>query len=138
MSTNPVPSLAARGRFVTDRAETVMPPAGYQWSMAERDHESDREDDHGAVTKASFERQVGLFSGDDSVFARSASGPLAWLGPLDPTLIVLDVACGAAHVAEQVAPHVRQVVGVDLTPALLELGADRLRAAGVGNVLLQV
>jgi SAM-dependent methyltransferase len=32
---------------------------------------------------------------------------------------------------------VRQVVGVDLTPALLELAADRLRDAGITNVLLQ-
>jgi SAM-dependent methyltransferase len=32
---------------------------------------------------------------------------------------------------------VRQVVGVDLTPALLEVGAERLRDAGIANVLLQ-
>jgi SAM-dependent methyltransferase len=32
---------------------------------------------------------------------------------------------------------VRQVVGVDLTPSLLELGAKRLLDAGVSNVLLQ-
>jgi ubiquinone/menaquinone biosynthesis C-methylase UbiE len=51
--------------------------------------------------------------------------------------VILDVACGAAHAAEQVAPHVRQVVGVDLTPRLLEVGADRLRQAGINNVLLQ-
>ncbi len=29
------------------------------------------------------------------------------------------------------------VVGLDLTPALLELGAERLRSAGVDNVILQ-
>ena len=95
------------------------------------------ESEHDDVIRRSFEQQVGLFSGDDSVFARRVESPLAWLEPLDPELVVLDVACGAAHVAEQVAPSVRQVVGVDLTPALLALGADRLRAAGIGNVLLQ-
>jgi SAM-dependent methyltransferase len=47
------------------------------------------------------------------------------------------VACGAAHVAEELAPHVRQVVGLDLTPDLLRLGAARLGEAGVSNVLLQ-
>jgi len=52
-------------------------------------------------------------------------------------MIVLDVACGAAHAAEQVAPTVRQVVGLDLTRALLDLGAERLREAGITNVLLQ-
>lgn len=52
-------------------------------------------------------------------------------------MIVLDVACGAGHIAEEIAPHVRQVVGVDLTPTLLRLAAGRLRVAGVDNVLLQ-
>jgi ubiquinone/menaquinone biosynthesis C-methylase UbiE len=93
--------------------------------------------EHDAVVRSSFERQTGLFTGDDALFARRSISALAWLEPLDPEMIVLDVACGAAHAAEQVAPHVRQVVGLDLTPALLELGAGRLREAGITNVLLQ-
>jgi ubiquinone/menaquinone biosynthesis C-methylase UbiE len=68
---------------------------------------------------------------------RRVWSPTSWVEPLDEHMIVLDVACGAAHVAEELAPHVRQVVGLDLTPDLLRLGADRLREAGVGNVLLQ-
>jgi len=93
--------------------------------------------EHDAVVRSSFEKQVGIFSGEHSPFARRPHSPLAWLEPLDPDMIVLDVACGAAHVAEQAAPHVRQVVAIDLTPALLELGAERLRDAGITNVLLQ-
>ena len=87
--------------------------------------------------RRSFERQVELFSGPDSPFAAPANPSLAWIGPLDPSMIVLDVACGAAHASEPLAPHVRQVVGVDLTPALLQLGAERTRAAGIDNLLLQ-
>jgi ubiquinone/menaquinone biosynthesis C-methylase UbiE len=94
-------------------------------------------DEHDAVVRGSFERQVGLFTGDDSFFARRAASAVAWLEPLDPQMIVLDVACGAAHVAEQVAPYVRQAVGLDLTPELLALGAERLRHADITNVLLQ-
>ena len=93
--------------------------------------------DHDETVRRSFKRQAGLFTGDDSPFARRPRSPLAWLEPLDAGMVVLDVACGAAHVAEHVAPAVRQVVGVDLTPELLALGAERLRAAGVANVLLQ-
>jgi ubiquinone/menaquinone biosynthesis C-methylase UbiE len=93
--------------------------------------------DHDAVVRRSFEQQVGLFSGEDSPFARRPASTLAWLEPLDRDMIVLDVACGAAHVAELAAPHVRQVVGLDLTPALLLLAGDRLRHAGITNVLLQ-
>jgi SAM-dependent methyltransferase len=93
--------------------------------------------DHDDVTRKSFEQQVGLFVGDDSPFARRPASTRAWLEPLDPDMIVLDVACGAAHASEVAAPHVRQVIGIDLTPALLALGADRLRAANITNVLLQ-
>jgi SAM-dependent methyltransferase len=93
--------------------------------------------EHDHVVRQSFEKQAGLFVGEDSPFARRPASALAWLEPLDPDMIVLDVACGAAHAAEQAAPHVRQVVGVDLTPALLEVGAERLREAGITNVLLQ-
>lgn len=94
-------------------------------------------DDHDAVVRQSFGKQVGLFTGDDSPFARRPASPLAWVEPLDDSMVVLDVACGAAHVAEQLAPHVHEVVGVDLTPELLEVGAERLRQAGITNVLLQ-
>src|SRR6266850_7073528 len=93
--------------------------------------------DHDDITRESFEQQVGLFVGDDSPFARRPASTRAWLEPLDPDMIVLDVACGAAHASEVAAPHVRQVIGIDLTPALLAIGADRLRSAGITNVLLQ-
>ncbi|KQC37771.1 MULTISPECIES: class I SAM-dependent methyltransferase [unclassified Frankia] len=93
--------------------------------------------DHDATVRRSFTRQTGLFTGDDALFAERRTAPLPWLEPLDPTMIVLDVACGAGHVAEAAAPRVRQVVGVDLTAALLGLAAERLRAAGIANVLLQ-
>lgn len=93
--------------------------------------------EHDAVVRRSFERQVGLFRGDDSPFARRPASTLAWLEPLERDMIVLEVACGAAHVAEEVASHVRQVVALDLTPALLHVAADRLGGAGITNVLLQ-
>jgi SAM-dependent methyltransferase len=93
--------------------------------------------DHDATVRCSFERQVGLFSGESSPFAPRPASTLAWVEPLEADMIVLDVACGAGHVAEQVAPSVRQVVGLDLTPALLHLAADRLAGAGIRNVLLQ-
>jgi SAM-dependent methyltransferase len=92
---------------------------------------------HNEVVRESFTQQVGLFTGENSPFARRFASPLAWIEPLDADMIVLDVACGAGHAAEQAAAHVRQVVGIDMTPALLRAGDERLRAAGVRNVLLQ-
>jgi SAM-dependent methyltransferase len=92
---------------------------------------------HNEVIRDSFTKQVGIFTGENSPFARRFASPLAWIEPLDADMIVLDVACGAGHAAEQAAEHVRQVVGIDLTPALLEVGAERMRNAGIDNVLLQ-
>jgi SAM-dependent methyltransferase len=87
--------------------------------------------------RRSFEQQTALFEGTGAIFGWSVLSPLEWLEPLSPDWTVLDVACGAGHVAQEVAPRVRQVAGIDLTPALLDLAADRLAAAGIGNVLLQ-
>jgi SAM-dependent methyltransferase len=92
--------------------------------------------EHEDIVRQSFRTQVGMFSGPDSPYARR-EGALGWLEPLDPRMIALEVACGAAHVAEGVAASVRQVVGLDLTSELLAVGAARLRDAGVNNVLLQ-
>ena len=93
--------------------------------------------EHSAIVRRSFERQVSLFSGPDSPFAARPSSTLSWIEPLSADMIVLDVACGAAHASEPVAPEVRQVVGIDLTSTLLRVGAERLREAGISNVLLQ-
>ncbi|WP_238436916.1 MULTISPECIES: methyltransferase domain-containing protein [unclassified Frankia] len=94
-------------------------------------------DNHDVTVRRSFDQQTKLFTGNDAVFAAPLSPAPPWLGALRPDMIVLDVACGAGHLAEQVAPHVRQVIGLDLTGTLLGLAADRLGAAGITNVLLQ-
>src|SRR5262245_42704710 len=91
---------------------------------------------HNEIVRQSFTRQTALFSGPDSPFAARERTALSWLEPLTAEMIVLDVACGAAHVTGDVATHVRQAVGVDLTPALLDIGAERMRETGVTNVLL--
>jgi SAM-dependent methyltransferase len=92
---------------------------------------------HEDRVRASFRSQVGQFDGEDAPFALLTAGAPPWVGPLDPDALVLELACGAAHVGESLAPHVRQVVGVDLTPELLALGASRIRDNGITNVLLQ-
>jgi SAM-dependent methyltransferase len=96
-------------------------------------------DDDGRVAaiQRSFSAQKRLFEGPTSVFAPKPGAQVEWAGPLAASYIALEVACGAAHVAEQLAPLVRQVIGVDLTPALLAIGAERLREHGIANVALE-
>jgi ubiquinone/menaquinone biosynthesis C-methylase UbiE len=92
---------------------------------------------HDQVVRRSFQHQVALFSGPDSPFAKRSAGSLSWIEPITEGMIALDVACGAAHASEPVASRVRQVVGIDLTPALLRVGRQRLSDAGIRNILLQ-
>ncbi len=50
----------------------------------------------------------------------------------------LDVACGPGIVSRTLAPLVREVHGVDLTPAMVEVARREARAAGVGNATFEV
>jgi SAM-dependent methyltransferase len=89
---------------------------------------------HDRVVQRSFAQQTHVFSGPDSPFASRPAGTLTWIEPVGPDMTVLDVASGAGHTAEPVAPHVGDVIALDLTRPLLELGAERLGGAGIGNV----
>jgi ubiquinone/menaquinone biosynthesis C-methylase UbiE len=46
---------------------------------------------------------------------------------------VLDVACGPGIVAEAIAPHVREVNGIDATPEMIRLANERFADAHLGN-----
>lgn len=92
---------------------------------------------HDDVVRREFTRQEPSFSRADAYYAALGASTVAALQPLSRELIVLDVACGAAHGSEAVAAQVRQVIGVDLTPALLAAGAKRLAERNVRNVWLQ-
>lgn len=52
-------------------------------------------------------------------------------GPEDEAL---DVACGPGRLSLDLAPHVRHVTGIDLTPGMLEQARAALAASGAGNV----
>src|SRR3989442_15526420 len=48
--------------------------------------------------------------------------------------LVLDVATGTGHNALSLAPHVRHVIGLDLTAAMLTEACGLARQRGLGNV----
>jgi ubiquinone/menaquinone biosynthesis C-methylase UbiE len=52
--------------------------------------------------------------------------------------IVLDLACGPGSLALDLAPHVAQVTGLDLTPAMLDQARKAQIKAGVDNISWQV
>lgn len=54
-----------------------------------------------------------------------------------PTDRVLDVGCGSGQFAVAIAPRVAEVVGMDLTPAMLDKARAHQAQAGVANVTWQ-
>ena len=51
---------------------------------------------------------------------------------------ILDLACGPGIVAEAVAPHVREVMGIDATPEMIRLAQERLEQAHLANARFEV
>jgi ubiquinone/menaquinone biosynthesis C-methylase UbiE len=76
-----------------------------------------------------------------SAAAFGAEPVLSWIvRAVEPSVYerVLDLACGPGIVAEVIAPHVRQVVGVDITPAMIRLASRRLAKTDMTNGLFAV
>ena len=65
-------------------------------------------------------------------------GRLVELARLQGTARVLDVATGGGHTALAFAPHVRELVASDLTPAMLEAAGRHLAEKGVRNVRFEL
>lgn len=79
--------------------------------------------------QSSFSRQARDFDAAGLTLGRQAL--LGWIVdalPLAPETRALDVAAGTCHLSRAVAPHVRSVAAVDLTPAMLR--EARAEAAG--------
>lgn len=70
----------------------------------------------------------------DDLFGRRAD-VIALLGLLDESLVVGDLGCGTAQIAEAIAPNVRAVIGVDGSRAML--AAARRRAGETPNLDLR-
>jgi ubiquinone/menaquinone biosynthesis C-methylase UbiE len=93
---------------------------------------------HAAVVREQFRRQAPAFESEGSAFSDPAL--LEWAlrhVELAPRFEVLDVAGGAGHLARALAPRVRRVVVVDLTPELLALGRRCAGEAVIANVTFE-
>lgn len=94
----------------------------------------------GDLVKENVKRNFGLHAEEFVISESHEKGPdlpfiIDWLQP-ESHWIVLDVATGGGHVAKMLSPHVKQVVAVDITYAMLQAAAKHLRNSGATNVLL--
>ena len=94
------------------------------WMLDELAHAGPEHLDPGFV--AGFDRKQGVDPIDDVAVLR-AHGVTA-------AATVVDLGTGTGRFALSIAPHVRRVVAVDVSPAMLDHLRDRVRAAGLDNV----
>src|SRR5512145_1385731 len=99
------------------------------WAMPESQHE---------VVRREFGQQAARFGEPGLTLSNQAY--LRWMvGQLDlqPHFEVLDVAAGTGHLSRAVAPYVKRVVALDLTPEMLAQGRREAAQQGLTNVIFE-
>jgi len=88
---------------------------------------------HRATTLDQFTRQATGFSNAPTMNDVAVMARLVEVAELRPSDTLLDVACGPGIVAAALAPHVGAFIGIDATPAMIELARARVADGGIEN-----
>lgn len=95
-------------------------------------------DDHKAVVQQEFTRQAAAYAANPSVADRGRVARLVDAVAPAPDARVLDVATGPGYVAMGFAAVCREVVGLDLTAAPLQIADEKRQGQGVRNLRFMV
>jgi ubiquinone/menaquinone biosynthesis C-methylase UbiE len=87
---------------------------------------------------AEFTHQAESFNAAAVPHAAEVLDGLVRLAAPQPHQRWLDVACGPGIVTRKLAAHVREVHGVDVTPAMVAIARREAAAAGLSNVSFAV
>ncbi|MDX1604906.1 MAG: class I SAM-dependent methyltransferase [Candidatus Competibacterales bacterium] len=93
---------------------------------------------HTEKIQKEFSKQAAYFA--DPGLTLSSQEYLDWmvrLLPLHPEFRVLDVASGTGHLGRAIAPWVREVIGIDVTPAMLTQARKESTKARLENIRFQ-
>ena len=85
---------------------------------------------------AEFTHQAGSFNAAPAMRSAAALGSFVEMLPTAPEQRWLDVACGPGLVTRGLAPRVGSVLGVDLTPAMIETA--RAESVGIANARFEL
>ena len=94
--------------------------------------------EHNKVVRKEFSKQASKFG--DKGLTLSSQNILDWgveLLPLDKDFWVLDVAAGTGHLSRAMAPHVREVVAIDITPKMLAYAREEATKSNLINISIQ-
>jgi ubiquinone/menaquinone biosynthesis C-methylase UbiE len=89
---------------------------------------------HNDVVRESFTTQAKAFASNPWVTNGERIRRLVASARLKGTERVLDIATGPGYIAEAFARAAREVIGVDLTAAMLAIGEERTGQNGISNV----
>jgi SAM-dependent methyltransferase len=95
-------------------------------------------DAHSGAIRDEFAHQADSFARSPTMSLAETLGVLIDLVPEDAEARWVEVACGPGLIARAMARRVGSVVGIDLTPAMIEKAGADAAAAGVGNVSFEV
>jgi len=90
---------------------------------------------HNEVIRQEFSKQASSFG--NAGLTLSSQEILKWVIEsllLDKNMRVLDVAAGTGHLSRAIAPHVKEVVAIDITPEMLEEARKEAASEGLNNI----
>src|SRR5580704_10305357 len=93
---------------------------------------------HNDVVRESFTTQAQTFAANPWVTDKERIRRLVAAARLKGDERVLDIATGPGYIAEAFAGAAREVVGIDLTDAMLAIGKERTKQNGVANVSFRI
>jgi len=93
---------------------------------------------HNEVVRESFTVQAKAFAGNPWVTDQARIRRLVAVARLKGDERVLDVATGPGYIAEAFARAAREVIGIDLTAAMLAIGEERTKERGVSNISFRI
>jgi SAM-dependent methyltransferase len=95
---------------------------------------SEATDAHSGAIRDEFAHQADAFARSPTMSLAETLDAVVELVPVDAEARWLEVACGPGLIARAMAPRVGSVVGLDLTPAMVEKARAEAAAARVENV----
>ncbi len=93
---------------------------------------------HDDRIRQEFSKQASSFG--DKGLTLSSQDILGWIVaglPLQKDFRVLDVAAGTGHLSRAIAPHVQEVVSIDITPEMLEIARQETAQSKLNNITIE-
>lgn len=90
---------------------------------------------HNRIIRKEFSKQASRFG--DQGLTLSSQAILNWIVdclPLNREFRVLDVAAGTGHLSRAIAPHVKEVTAIDLTPEMLAQAREETARRNLDNI----